>query len=82
MYVKVGRNWQYCTATQTSQDGYITTISHDLALFLCHRKYFDTILFIWKQLCNSYTMACPPVCGDNPQALASGLSLQEKLPFE
>ena len=27
---------------------------------------------------NSYTMCCPPVRGDNPQALASGLSyLQE-----
>ena len=25
-------------------------------------------------LCNSYTMACPPVRGDNPRALASGLS--------
>ena len=25
-------------------------------------------------LCNSFTMACPPVRGDNPQALASGLS--------
>ena len=24
--------------------------------------------------CNSYTMGCPPVRGDNPQALASGLS--------
>ena len=23
---------------------------------------------------NSYTMACPPVGGDNPRALASGLS--------
>ena len=23
---------------------------------------------------NSYTMGCPPVCGDNSQALASGLS--------
>ena len=23
---------------------------------------------------NSYTMGCPPVRGDNPQALASGLS--------
>ena len=27
---------------------------------------------IW--LCNSYTMACPPVRIDNPRALASGLS--------
>ena len=26
------------------------------------------------QLCNSYTMGCRPVRGDNPQALASGLS--------
>ena len=25
-------------------------------------------------LCNSYTMDCPPVRGDNPRALASGLS--------
>ena len=24
---------------------------------------------------NSYTMGCPPVRGDNPRALASGLSL-------
>ena len=23
---------------------------------------------------NSYTLGCPPVCGDNPRALASGLS--------
>ena len=27
-----------------------------------------------QRLCNSYTMACPPVRGDNPRALASGLS--------
>ena len=25
-------------------------------------------------LCNSYIMGCPPVRGDNPRALASGLS--------
>ena len=25
-------------------------------------------------LSNSYTMGCPPVCVDNPQALVSGLS--------
>ena len=24
--------------------------------------------------CNSYTMGCPPVLGDNPRALESGLS--------
>ena len=27
-----------------------------------------------SQICNSYTMDCPPVRGDNPRALASGLS--------
>ena len=27
-----------------------------------------------KKLCYSYTMGCPPVRGDNPRALASGLS--------
>ena len=26
------------------------------------------------QICNSYTMGCPPVRGDNPRALASELS--------
>ena len=25
-------------------------------------------------VCNSYTMGCPPAHGDNPRALASGLS--------
>ena len=25
-------------------------------------------------ICNSYTMGCPPVRGDNPRALGSGLS--------
>ena len=28
-------------------------------------------------LCNSYTMACPLVRGDNPRALASGLSYEQ-----
>ena len=27
-----------------------------------------------ERLRNSYTMGCPPVRGDNPRALASGLS--------
>ena len=26
------------------------------------------------EICNCYTMGCPPVRGDNPRALASGLS--------
>ena len=27
-----------------------------------------------RKLCNNYIMGCPPVRGDNPRALASGLS--------
>ena len=29
---------------------------------------------LFGRICNSYTMGCPPVRGDNPRALASGLS--------
>ena len=29
---------------------------------------------LWVEISNSYTMGCPPVRGDNPRALASGLS--------
>ena len=29
---------------------------------------------VFGKLSNSYTMGCPPVRGDNPRALASGLS--------
>ena len=36
--------------------------SHKMCILLLH------------DICNSYTMACPPVRGDNPRALASGLS--------
>ena len=36
-----------------------------LFLFLVVRAY---------NLCNSYAIRCPPVRGDNPRALASGLS--------
>ena len=31
-------------------------------------------VFLIVDICNSYTMACPPLRGDNPRALASGLS--------
>ena len=36
----------------------------------------ESVLFVrlFKALRNSYTMGCPPVRGDNPRALASGLS--------
>ena len=32
------------------------------------------LLFLLLPTSNSYTMGCPPVRGDNPRALASGLS--------
>ena len=38
-----------------------------------HEAHYMCINLIMK-LCNGYTMGCPPVHGDNPQALASGLS--------
>ena len=41
------------------------------------RCYCINLLNIHQNLrviCNSYTMGCPPVRGDNPRALASGLS--------
>ena len=31
-------------------------------------------IIAYKRLSNSYSMGCPPVRGDNPRALASGLS--------
>ena len=39
-------------------------------LYQTRKKY----PLVYKGLCISYTMPCPPVSGDNPQALASGLS--------
>ena len=38
-----------------------------LSTLTCYLKFTDL-------LSNSYTMGCPPVRGDNPRALASGLS--------
>ena len=35
---------------------------------------FTLKYFVFLNLCNSYTMSYPPVCGDNPRALESGLS--------
>ena len=48
---------------------YTTYISVDLA----HQVIFHA-KFGKGGISNSYTMGCPPVRGDNPRALASGLS--------
>ena len=37
-------------------------------------QYLTKIKRSQEGTCNSYTMGCPPVRGDNPRALASGLS--------
>ena len=36
--------------------------------------YINSVGKANRHLCDSYTMGCPPVCGDKPRALASGLS--------
>ena len=48
-----------------------------MALFVIH--YLTPFIVLQKRmlialLSNSYIMGCPPVRGDNPRALASGLS--------
>ena len=47
-----------------------------LFIFKSRSKIKVTHLVIFEKVfpSNSYTMACPPVRGYNPQALASGLS--------
>ena len=34
----------------------------------------ETLIMHMAQISNGYTIGCPPVRGDNPRALASGLS--------
>ena len=49
-------------------------------LTTCLNKFYCSYMFQHTKesgiqcICNSYTMDCPPVRGDNPRALASGLS--------
>ena len=44
------------------------------ALFVIFEKAAKFLIVVCCKLCNSYTMGRPPVRGDNPRALASGLS--------
>ena len=53
--------------TGITQNLHVSDLLHRLACI-----QYNTIQY--KILCNSYTMGCPPVRGDNPQAIASGLS--------
>ena len=45
-----------------------------LTLVLDSRETYSCSCKFEFRLCNSYTMGCPPVRGDNLRALASGLS--------
>ena len=49
------------------------TIIHKKAIYIMTCAY-RTIEIDEDAISYSYTMACPPVRGDNPRALASGLS--------
>ena len=48
--------------------------SHMKNLTALYRHSCDVMVLFKGKLSNSYTMGCPPVRGDNPRALASGLS--------
>ena len=52
-------------------------VSCILNILVCtplNRAYTANTATQLVKLCNSYTIACPPVRGDTPRALASGLS--------
>ena len=69
---------------------YLETTTCDPSVYTMYHPYLTTCIYIklcgkfhWFTkgymgnsigLRNSYTMGCPPVRGDNPRALASGLS--------
>ena len=50
-----------CLQSETPKRQQRKACGSDLRLYVC-------------RICSSYTMGCPPVRGDNPRALASGLS--------
>ena len=43
-------------------------------MFVFYRNQSGTLFTINICISNSYTMGCPPVRGDNPPAIASGLT--------
>ena len=63
MFAEVGSAIVLCHKSLTLEEFAHVEI---IALFVVARQ--------WLVPCNSYTMGCPPVRGDNPRALASGLS--------
>ena len=42
--------------------------------YICVSVQSERVYLLGRSLSSSYTMGCPPVRGDNPRALASGLS--------
>ena len=68
------------SCTWMRSDGQIHFNSSIFVRMICSNnipRWISSLLcieLVGHGLSNSYTMACPPVRGDNPQALASGLS--------
>ena len=61
-------NATYQTSRSLEKNFYFKVLtSYGHGSYLCHVTYTT-------KSCNSYTMGCPPVRGDNPRAVASELS--------
>ena len=65
---------------QLTDQAYLQRNLENPFLYNCQiASFLNSKLFLYftssrDELCNSYTMSCPPVRGDNQRALASGLS--------
>ena len=57
-----------------SSDRYFYYTGWKIITLYRQRHWTRHLISVNFKVCNSYTMACPPVRGDNPQALALGLS--------
>ena len=66
------------TPNSDPRDGFfyptLTLMIDSYNLSVNHLKKLHSASARSKMSSNSYTMGCPPVRGDNPRALASGLS--------
>ena len=74
------QNWQSSISRDITQSSktcthYITYLAplQKLKNLRCVKRFHDYVK-LQHAISNSYTMGCPPVHGDNPRALASGLS--------
>ena len=59
---------------EKEKEGFPITSLREINTLLKAQHINIVTVRVGSLLCNSYSMACPPVRGDNPRALASGLS--------